>query len=358
MLGKQHQQKAMDSTTTDQEITKDPPTVTTTVLADGFVVSVLKSLATTIRLRYYQDLKTIFYLFVSFSLQFYLWNFFTTRNIIVLVPIITTMSFGTATIVHNSMHLPIFSSSLLNRLFCLVMTIGYGHPVTTFISGHNISHHPFTQQRLDHMRTSKVRYKVHFLNLILFYFHVAGDVMKSDFKYMLLQRRLKRRGYNHVLQEFTSMLSVMIPLLYINPFKFLIIWQIPRFFASYGIVTMNILQHDGCDDDTLPDGKMNMNSARNFTGTLINFLTFNNGYHTIHHIRPGLHWSRIPSEHERVVKPFMHKALDQENMFYYIINTFVFGKRLKYDGSEITFMPVEEDTDLDWMDKKNIFKSL
>lgn len=38
----------------------------------------------------------------------------------------------------------------------------------------------------------------------------------------------------------------------------------------------------------------NWNGARNFVGPVINYLTFNNGYHTIHHMYPTMHWSRLP----------------------------------------------------------------
>ena len=37
----------------------------------------------------------------------------------------------------------------------------------------------------------------------------------------------------------------------------------------------------------------NWNNARNFIGPVINYLTFNNGYHTIHHMYPSMHWSRL-----------------------------------------------------------------
>ena len=37
----------------------------------------------------------------------------------------------------------------------------------------------------------------------------------------------------------------------------------------------------------------NYNGARNFVGPVINYLTFNNGYHTIHHMYPTMHWSRL-----------------------------------------------------------------
>jgi len=41
----------------------------------------------------------------------------------------------------------------------------------------------------------------------------------------------------------------------------------------------------------------NYNGARNFVGPVVNFLTFNNGYHTIHHMHPTMHWSRLAGVH-------------------------------------------------------------
>jgi len=87
--------------------------------------------------------------------------------------------------------------------------------------------------------------------------------------------------------------------------KFLLYVWAPHFFAQWGIVSMNMLQHDGCDPDVDHDSSVevkNYNGARNFVGPVINYLTFNNGYHTIHHMKPTLHWSQLPVEHERLVK--------------------------------------------------------
>jgi len=115
---------------------------------------------------------------------------------------------------------------------------------------------------------------------------------------------------------------------------------------------MNMLQHDGCDVNVDLDSSVevkNWNGARNFVGPVINYLTFNNGYHTIHHMYPTMHWSRLPEEHKRQVKPHVHAALDQQCMARYIYKAFVFpGKRLDYLGNPVIMPSGDEPADEDW----------
>ena len=63
--------------------------------------------------------------------------------------------------------------------------------------------------------------------------------------------------------------------------KFLLYVLVPHQYAAWGIITMNFLQHDGCDEDT------EYNHSRNFVGKLVNWWTYNNGFHAIHHMRAG-----------------------------------------------------------------------
>ena len=51
------------------------------------------------------------------------------------------------------------------------------------------------------------------------------------------------------------------------------------------IVGFGYVQHDGCDET--PSTTTRATSV----GELFNWLIFDNGYHTIHHMQPGLHWS-------------------------------------------------------------------
>ncbi len=60
---------------------------------------------------------------------------------------------------------------------------------------------------------------------------------------------------------------------------------VPQLYGARCILRINILQHDGADISS------EWNHSRNFVGRAFNWIMCNNGYHTIHHNRAGLHWS-------------------------------------------------------------------
>jgi fatty acid desaturase len=66
---------------------------------------------------------------------------YSTVSSILYVLLLSQLSFTTATIVHNVQHCRIFNSSRLNSSLNIILTLLFGHPVSTFISGHNLSHH-------------------------------------------------------------------------------------------------------------------------------------------------------------------------------------------------------------------------
>jgi beta-carotene hydroxylase len=50
------------------------------------------------------------------------------------------------------------------------------------------------------------------------------------------------------------------------------------------------------------------------TGKLANFFLLNSGYHTAHHIRPAMHWSKLPNFHDQEIAPRMNPILNHRTL--------------------------------------------
>jgi len=298
------------------------------------------------------DVRTLFLTSCYFVFTYILWCYDEVLPQWAVLPLwlwVSWLAFVGATMTHNTMHCKVFKEYWANKVFQMALTLTYGHPVSSYVPGHNLSHHKFTQWRRDIMRTSKMQYKWNFLNLLLFQPTVAGAVTASDFRFIRLQVALGNRFAEQVLREFAILIVTQGFCLWLDPWRFFLYLWVPHFIAQWGIVTMNILQHDGCE--TSPVGETLPNSARNFTGGMLNWFTMNNGLHCIHHLHPTTHWSQYERLHKEEVEPFNHPALNQPSMIGYIFKTFVYpGRRETFDGKPVKFPAAEVGDDEEWIE--------
>ena len=308
-------------------------------------------------LRYAADLRTFGFAFLWFASCIWQWR---TRDCkeefqslagfgyaLVCFCITTLQAFQGGVSVHNAAHCPPFynEQGLANRLFYLMLTIWNGAPVTAYVPGHNLSHHKYLQTRRDIMRTNKVNFGSQALNIIAFFPSILGSIQSNDFKYMQAQRRKGRIIWDWYVQEQILFHAVLIALLIADWRKALLIYFLPCGLAKDMLVSLNILQHDGCD------AKSKYNHSRNFTSDALNYLLFNNGYHTIHHMKPGVHWSLTKKQHDELVAPYIHPNLLKPSIVGYAIDAHFTGKpRVNYDGTAYTApgLNAEAGDDEDW----------
>jgi len=295
-------------------------------------------------LRYRADIKTLIFVATFFVLVAVQW-IYEPKPFWLAIPLIAAtcvFSFLGAVATHNTVHCPVFKNRGMNRFFQVVLTLTYGHPVSAYVPGHNLSHHKHTQSRRDVMRTTKVRYRWNLLNGLLFMPTLGKDILFADMRYFKAMYRRNPPWFRQMMLESIIFVGTMAALLFLDWKKFLLYVLIPHQYAAWGIVTMNLLQHDGCDEDS------EYNHSRNFVGKMVNWWTYNNGYHTIHHMEPGLHWSLLPAEHEKRVKPFIHPNLDQPSLLAYLWRTFGWpGTRVDYLGKPLV-LP-QEGPDEEWI---------
>ena len=244
------------------------------------------------------------------------------------------MSFLCAVITHNTVHAPVFRERAANRVFQVVLSLTYGSAVSAFVPGHNLSHHRYTQTPRDVMRTSKVRNRSNLLNMLEFAVRIAVSITKNDLAYSRAARDRHPAWFRQYKIENFAVLGTTALLLLLDWKKGLVYWLIPHVYAAWGIISMNYLQHDGCDQ------AHPYNHSRNFVGKWVNWWTFNNGYHGIHHHHPALHWSLLPEAHAREIAPHIAPQLDQRSMLVYLVKTFVWpGRRITYDGKPVELPP-------------------
>ena len=302
-------------------------------------------------LRYRADIRSIAFVLTYFALialaflaELPIWGW------VVLCGALCLLSFFCAVITHNTIHCPVFHGRRLNSLFQTALTLTYGHPVSMYVPGHNLSHHKYTQQAKDRMRTDKMRFRWNLLNQLLFSFVVGPIIFNDNARFAKAMKMNNPNWYRQFLIETVAYVTFLVGLALLDPvklfgfvpLKFLVFVVIPHQYAAWGIMGINFVQHDGCDGDSEYD------HSRNFTGKLVNWFTFNNGFHGIHHMKPGLHWSLLPEAHERELAPYVHPDLNRKALVPYLFEAYVWpGERRTYRGEPYELPPPRADED--WM---------
>lgn len=226
-------------------------------------------------------------------------------------------SFYAMTVNHNVMHSGLFSSRGANRVFRLVLSFCGLFPASSVIPSHNLVHHLFDDDgQPDWADPSHVRFRWNLLNLLHFP-NVAGPV---TFAGTNAWARAWGRGDYRRQSTLESVFAFgLTALLLVNDFwNGLFFVLLPQLFGARWFLRVNIVQHDGCDTST------EWNHSRNFVSPLLNWVSVNAGYHTIHHNRAGLHWSQLPSEHRALVAARIHPELVQKSLLGYLAKTYLF----------------------------------
>jgi fatty acid desaturase len=292
------------------------------------------------KLRYLADLRTLAFVTTYFGLVIGQWIYPPDQTWLAVLLVLATcvFSFFGAVITHNTIHCPVFVKRRVNQVFQVILSLTYGSPVSAFVPGHNLSHHKHTQTKRDVMRTTKVRHGLNILNMLEFAPRVALSIMRNDAAYVSAMKGTHRRWFLQYRIESAVVLSVTIGLLILDWKKALLYWLLPHLYAAWGIISINYLQHDGCDMNS------RYNHSRNFVGRFVNWWTFNNGFHGIHHEQPGLHWSLTPQAHYAYFSDKIDPRLEQKSMLLFLLKTFVFpGVRSTFDGKPVQLPPASKD---------------
>lgn len=190
---------------------------------------------------------------------------------------------------HHHQHLPTFHNLLLNRALEFVYALHTGITTNAWVLHHVLGHHlNYLDQKKDESRWmrsdgTKMGEVEYTLSVAATGYPRAFQVGKNYPKHQ-----------RHFLGMGLFVLLFVCGLTYFRWFPALTVFLIPMLFGYIVTCWHTYCHHAGLDTDD------HFKASHNIMHRWYNILTGNLGYHTAHHVKPGLHWSKLPDFHATI----------------------------------------------------------
>jgi len=207
-----------------------------------------------------------------------------------------------------------WKSKSLNLFTDWWLTVFYGFPIFAWIPTHNKNHHRYNNRKGDDSITYRISEKNNFLTLVS-YPSISGYYQqKAIMNYLKEMKKNNKEKFRVCISQYAVLIIWVASALLIDWQKALFFVIIPQQVSLFSVLIFNYVQHVHANEES------EWNHSRNFTGFL-NFLLFNNGYHTIHHHKAGLHWSKVPEAHKEIEHNIDPDLLER-SFWWYIIRSY------------------------------------
>ena len=259
------------------------------------------------------DIKSLIYILITTALFVAQWVFIGVNTFIYTWYLF--MSVAVSVMTHNHNHLPMWQSKTLNTITDWWLTIFYGFPIFAWIPTHNKNHHRFNNREGDDSITYRVSERNNFLTLISYPTISGYYQQKAIFGYLKDLKANNKEKYWLCISQYVILFLWIAGALLIDWQKALLFVIIPQQVSLFSVLIFNYVQHVHANEES------EWNHSRNFTGFL-NFMLFNNGFHTIHHHKAGLHWYKVPEAHKEI-KDNINPILMERSFWWYIVRVYI-----------------------------------
>lgn len=191
-------------------------------------------------------------------------------------------------ILHLHAHRKIFTSPALNRIleFLLCFPSVLSYPMMFHI--HVKLHHRYENDAKDPTTTAGYEKGWRAVWYWVRYAYVCQrGTIKGLFGNDLTEQQ--RRLRNQYLIDTLGTIALIDMYFLFEPWRMLGLWLLPFIIVSINIGFFAWLTHGPARQDKI-------NASINTTNNWQNILLHNQGYHLIHHLYPGVHWTQIPSK--------------------------------------------------------------
>lgn len=267
-------------------------------------------------LRYKADRRSLAYMVVTTALLIVQWSLEEINPFLYVLSLF--MAVTVAVMAHNHNHLPMWRSRWLNNLTDYWLTLFYGFPAFAWIPTHNMNHHSLNNKEGDYTITYRYSESNNLLTL-LSYPSISSFHQQRPIKdYLRDLKQNNRQNFLLAISQYVVLVAFLVVAAVIDWQKALFLILIPQQFALFAILLFNYMQHIHADEES------KYNHSRNFVGPMLNTLLFNNGYHTIHHERAGIHWSNLPEAHAKI-EHLIDDSLKERSFWWYVGRTYLLG---------------------------------
>jgi fatty acid desaturase len=278
------------------------------------------------RLRFVEDRRSLLWAFLLFPLGPAL-AFWRPSLLPWLTPLLVYCSYLSGVLSHNHNHCPVFRARGPNLGYGAWLSIFYGFPSFAWIPTHNQNHHRYANAEGDVTTTAR---------------HTTSDSLLAALSYPLASARWQmpivvgyarqafvRRSAQRARIALESaalvgahasawFLAVALHGTHAGSVVYLLALGLPALSGTYWMMLTNYLQHIGCEPNS------QHSHSRNFVSPGWNWLVFDNGYHTVHHEHPGLHWSRYRALHH-LASSRIPQALNESTIVGYALRSYLRG---------------------------------
>jgi fatty acid desaturase len=229
------------------------------------------------------------------------------------------MGVSAAVVVHNHVHSPVFQDRRLNNWFSHLLSVFYGQPVFIWMPTHNLNHHKLVNRAGDATITWRISNSHNILIASTYFFVSAYYQSKLSAQYIERAKETNPKLYVMIRSQqrvwaIANVALIALALGMHGLHEGLRVWlfavALPAFFALWTVHLFNYEQHVHTDPWS------DYNHSRNFVSPVLNFLLFNNGYHTVHHESAGTHWSELPALDAKIAH-HIDPSLRQRSVWWY-----------------------------------------
>lgn len=200
----------------------------------------------------------------------------------------------------------------------------FGHTPETYFVHHMGMHHVENNMEDDASSTLKYQ-RDSLLNFIKYVtrFLLLGVI--DTFMYFFTRKR--KKFYLRITFGESVFILFCIGMFFVNAKATLFIFVIPLIFSRIVMMLGNWTQHSFIDKN---DPENNFTSSINCINTSYNQMCWNDGYHTVHHLRPAMHYTEIPEEFLKLKHEFAQKkSLIFDGIHY--LHIFIYLMTKRYD---------------------------